>query len=153
LPPAAVPAAHPCGAVRAGASGDISPRPGEPSNARIAWSSTKACPEMASPLLYKDHLYILMQNTVLLMCLDARTGREVYRERLKRAKSFTSSPWAHDGKLYCLDEDGQTFVVKAGPRFELLGKNVIKDLFWSTPALSEDGLYLRGADRLYCIRQ
>jgi outer membrane protein assembly factor BamB len=147
------PGRSPLWAVRAGASGDISVTPGETSNASIAWSSTKACPPMASPLLYKDNLYILMQNSAMLMCLDARTGREVYKERLKGAKSFTSSPWAHDGKLYCLDEDGQTFVVEAGPKFELLGKNEIKDMFWSTPALSRDALYLRGADRLYCIRQ
>jgi outer membrane protein assembly factor BamB len=147
------PGRSPLWAVKAGASGDISPKPGETSNAGIAWSSTKACPEMASPLLYKDNLYVLMQNTVILMCLDARTGKEVYKERLRGARSFTASPWAHGGKIYFLDEDGRTFVVAAGPKFELLGKNEIKDLFWSTPALSRDALYLRGADRLYCIRQ
>jgi outer membrane protein assembly factor BamB len=147
------PGSSPLWAVKAGASGDISLKPGETSNAHIAWSSTKACPPMASPLHYQDHLYILMQNSGILMCLDAGTGKEIYRERLKGAKSFTSSPWAHDGKVYCLDEDGQTFVVQAGPKFKLLGKNVIKDMFWATPALSWDALYLRGADRLYCIRQ
>ncbi len=77
----------------------------------------------------------------------------LFCERLQGAQSFTSSPWAHDSKLYCLDEDGRTFVVRAGPKFELLGKNQINDMFWSTPALSHDALYLRGADRLYCIRQ
>jgi outer membrane protein assembly factor BamB len=147
------PGRSPLWAIKAGASGHISLKKGETSNASIAWSNTKACPPMASPLLYKDYLYILMQNSNILMCLDARTGKEVYKERLQGAKSFTSSPWASDGKLYCLDEDGRTFVVKAGPKFELLVKNAIKDMFWSTPALSRDALYLRGADRLYCIRQ
>ncbi len=147
------PGSSPLWAIKAGASGDIALKRGETSNAWIAWSNTKACPPMASPLLYEDKLYIVMQNNNILMCLDARTGKEVYKERLKGAKSFTSSPWAYDGKLYCLDEDGHTFVVKSGPKFELLGKNEIKDMFWSTPALSRDALYLRGADRLYCIRQ
>ncbi len=147
------PGRSPLWVVKAGASGDVSLKPGETSNASIAWSNIKACPPMASPLLYKEYLYILMQNSNLLMCLDARTGKEVYKERLPGAKSFTASPWAHDGKLYCLDEDGKTFVVRAGPKFELLGKNEIKDMFWSTPALSQDALYLRGADRLYCIRR
>jgi outer membrane protein assembly factor BamB len=146
------PGRSPLWAVRAGAADDISLKPGETSNASVAWSSTRACPPMASPLLYHDHLYVLMQNGGILVCLDARTGKEVYKERLQGAKSFTSSPWAHGAKLYCLDEDGQTFVVRAGPRFELLGKNEIKDMFWSTPALSGDALYLRGADRLYCIK-
>jgi outer membrane protein assembly factor BamB len=147
------PGSSPLWAVKAGASGDISLRRGERSNAGIAWGSTRACPEMASPLLYKENLYILTQNSAILMCLDARSGREVYKERIRGARSFTASPWAHDGKLYCLDEDGQTFVVEAGPRFKLLGKNEIKDMFWSTPALARDALYLRGADRLYCVRQ
>jgi outer membrane protein assembly factor BamB len=137
----------------AGASGEISLKRGETSNANIAWSSTKACPPIASPLLYKEHLYVLMQNNNILMCLDARTGKEVYKGRLPGAKSFTSSPWAYDGRIYCLDEDGRTFVVRAGPQFELLGKNEIKDMFWSTPALAPEALYLRGADRLYCIRR
>jgi outer membrane protein assembly factor BamB len=146
------PGSSPLWAVKVGASGDISPKPGETSNAFTVWSSIKACPPMASPLLYKDNLYILMQNGIL-MCLDAKTGKQLYKERLIGAKSLTSSPWAHDGKVYCLDEDGQTFVVEAGPKFELLGKNQIKDMFWATPALSEGSLYLRGADRLWCIRQ
>jgi outer membrane protein assembly factor BamB len=147
------PGSSPLWAVKAGASGDISLKSGETSNASIAWSSTKACPPMASPLLYKDHLYILMEKGGILMCLDARTGKEVYKERLKGAGTFTSSPWVRDGKLYCLAEDGETFVVEAGTKFQLLGKNEIKDMFWATPALSHDSLYLRGADRLYCIRK
>jgi outer membrane protein assembly factor BamB len=143
----------PLWAIKAGASGDISLKPGETANASIAWSSNKAGPPMASPLLYKEHLYILSQFGGILSCYDAKTGKEVYKQRLKGAKSFTSSPWAQDGKVYCLDEDGQTFVVQAGPKFELLGKNDIKDMFWATPAVARDALYLRGADHVYCIKQ
>jgi outer membrane protein assembly factor BamB len=143
----------PLWAVKAGASGDISLKPGQTSNSSIVWSSTKAGPPMASPLLYKGYLYILMQTGGILACYDAGTGKEVYKERLKGAKGFTSSPWARDGKLYCLDENGQTFVIQAGPKFALLTKNDIKDMFWATPAVARDALYLRGADRLYCIKQ
>jgi outer membrane protein assembly factor BamB len=142
----------PLWAVKAGASGDISLQAGDARNAGIAWSNFKAGPPMSSPLLYKDYLYVVMQNGIL-MCLDAESGKEIYRERLKGAHSFTASPWAQDGKLYCLDEDGRTFVIEAGPNFVVQGKNEIKDFFWSTPALSGDALYLRGANRLYCIKQ
>src|SRR5205807_4298791 len=88
----------PLWAVKAGASGDISLKPGETSNASIAWSSTKAGPPMASPLLYKDHLYILPQNGGILKCLDAKTGKLVYEQRLEGASGFTSSTSAYDGK-------------------------------------------------------
>jgi outer membrane protein assembly factor BamB len=143
----------PLWAVKAGASGDISLKQGETANSSIVWSSNRAGPPMASPLLYKDHLYILAQNGGLLSCYDAKTGKETYKERLKGARGFTSSPWANDDKVYCLDQDGQTFVVQAGPLFKLLGKNSIQDMFWSSPAVARDAFYLRGADQLYCIRR
>jgi outer membrane protein assembly factor BamB len=143
----------PLWAVKAGASGDISLKAGETSNAHIAWFSPKAGPPLASPLLYKDLLYILPQMGNVLTCYDAKTGKEIYKQRIEGADGFTSSPWAHGDKVYCLDQDGRTFVIQAGPEFKLLGKNEIKDMFWSTPAVAADALYLRGRDQLYCVKQ
>ena len=144
----------PLWAIKAGASGDISLKAGQTSNDSIAWSSPKAGPPMASPLLYKDLLYIFPQyGNNPFTCYDAKTGKPVYTHRLDGSAGFTSSPWAHDGKIYCLDQSGQTFVFQAGREFKLLAKNEIKDMFWSTPAVARDALYLRGADRLYCVKQ
>jgi outer membrane protein assembly factor BamB len=143
----------PLWAVKVGAKGDISLDANESTNNYVAWSNNKGGPPLSSPLLYEGHLYILAQQNALLTCYDAKTGNEVYKERVKGAKSFTSSPWAHAGKIYCLDESGQTFVIRAGPQFEQLGKNEIEDMFWATPAVARDALYLRGADNIYCIKQ
>jgi hypothetical protein len=86
-------------------------------------------------------------------CYDAKTGKAAYtKERLPRAGAFTSSPWAADGKVYCLDESGQTFVLKAGPEFKLLATNSINDMFWASPAIAGGSLLLRGADSIYCIK-
>jgi outer membrane protein assembly factor BamB len=142
----------PLWAVKAGAAGDISLDQSESANGHIAWSSSNGGPPLASPLVYKDYLYALSQSSIL-ACYEAKTGKEVYKERLTGGRSFTSSPWAHDGKVCCLDEDGKTFLVRAGPRFEVLGKNEIEDMFWASPAVARDALYLRGADYLYCIKQ
>src|SRR5207237_8848984 len=114
--------ASPLWAIKAGASGDISLKPGETSNAGIAWSSTRGGPPMASPLLYQDHLYILMQNGGMLNCYEAKTGQEIYKQRLKGAKSFTSSPWLQDGKLYFQDQSRKDFDVTAGQQFYVVGK-------------------------------
>lgn len=141
-------------AIRAGASGDLTLKKGQTSSAGIAWSRTQAGPSMASPLLYEGYLYILEHNGGMISCYDAKTGEPAYRkQRLPQAKGFTSSPWAHDGKIFCLDDSGQTFIVKAGPKYELLGKNEIKEMFWSSPALAGGAIYLRGVENLYCIRQ
>src|SRR5205814_812299 len=124
-------------AVKAGATGDITLMKDETSNAGVAWSRKRSGPPMASPLVYNGYLYILEQHGGMMSCYNAKTGKPVYqRERLPQAKGFTSSPWAYGGKIFCLSEDGQTFVVQAGPEFKLLGKNKLDEMFWSSPAIA-----------------
>lgn len=140
-------------AVKAGASGDITLKDGATSSDNVAWSHAKAGPSMASPLLYKGHVYILEQRGGMLSCYDAKTGKAAYtRERLAGARGFTASPWASDDKIFCLDDNGQTFVIQAGAEFKLLGKNALNEMFWSTPSASGGDLFLRGVDHLFCIK-
>jgi outer membrane protein assembly factor BamB len=142
---------RPLFAVKAGASGDVTLKPGAGSNEGVAWHLAKAGPLAATPLLYRGHLYILEQHLGLVSCYAARTGKQVYRERLPQARGFLASPWAYEGKVFCLDEDGQTFVLQAGPEFKLLGQNKIGETCWASPALA-GALFLRTVDHLYCIR-
>lgn len=141
-------------AVRAGASGDISLKGGATANAGVAWLQPKSGLGMASPLVYRGHVYILERRGGLVSCYDAKTGKPAYaKERLPSAKGFWASPWGYDGKIFCLDDDGQTFVLQSGPEFKLVGKNVLPDRFWATPAAAGEALYLRGVDYVYCIKQ
>jgi outer membrane protein assembly factor BamB len=140
-------------AIRAGAAGDITLRSGETTSAQVAWAIEKAGPGMATPLLYGGYLYVPDQNLDVLCCYDAKTGTLVYRQRLPSARGFTSSPWAYDAKVFCLDQEGRTFVVQAGPEFRLLGENVLDERFWSSPAIASGALFLRGVEHLYCIRR
>jgi outer membrane protein assembly factor BamB len=138
-------------AIRAGASGDISLKHGETSNAFVAWSSQLLTCRVASPLLYEGCLYLLDQQRGQVRCYDAKTGKEYYNERLEGTKGFTSSPWANDGKVFCLDETGVTVVLKAGPKLEVLATNKLDEMFWSSVAVMDEKLLLRGVDHLYCI--
>lgn len=138
-------------AVKAGASGDISIGKEETSNAGVAWKIQRSGPPMASPLLYENCLYILDQGGGIVGCYDAATGKEHYRQRIDGARSFTSSPWGYDGKVFCLDEDGQTFVLAPGPELKVLDINKLDDTFWSSVAVAGDLLLLRGVDALYAI--
>ena len=76
------------------------------------------------------------------------------KERLPEGLHFTSSPWACNGRVFCLNEDGITFVLRAGEKFELLHTNKLAedDMCLATPALAGDRLLIRTAVRLYCIR-
>jgi outer membrane protein assembly factor BamB len=143
--------AFPLYAVRAGATGDISLKKGEASNAWVAWSRTKAGPHIASMLLYQGFLYVPGQRGTL-SCFDAATGEPAYQnERLPGARGTTPSPWAAGGKVFVLDEAGRTVVVAAGPKFEPVGDNPLGEMCWATPAIADGRLYIRGRDKLYCI--
>ena len=143
---------RPLVAIRPGASGDISLKPEEAANQFVAWCQRQAAPYNPSPLVYGDHLYVLYDRGYL-ACFEARTGKPVYQRTRLAAKSaaFTASPWAYEGKVFCLSEDGDTFVVQAGPEFKLLGVNTVDELCLATPAIARRSLILRTASALYRI--
>jgi outer membrane protein assembly factor BamB len=77
-----------------------------------------------------------------------------YKERIAPdAGAFTSSPWAYNGKVFCLSEEGKTYVVAAGPKFELLHVNPLDEMALATPAAVGDRLLLRTEGHLYSIRR
>jgi outer membrane protein assembly factor BamB len=143
---------RPVYAVKAGARGDISLKEGETSNEYIAWYQRQAGPYNPSPLVYGDYYYTLLDRGIF-TCHDARTGREIYgKQRIDpEASAFTASPWASNGKIFALSEDGDTFVIQAGNEFKLLGKNPLDEMCMATPAISRGSLIIRTATKLYRI--
>ena len=142
-------------ALRPGATGDISLATNETSNEFVAWCQKQGGPYNPSTIVYQDLLYVLMDRGFI-SCYDARTGEEIYRKkRLPNGRAFTSSPWACDNKIYCLNEDGVTFVVKAGRDYALLQKNSLAedDMCMATPAVVNDRLLIRTSARIYCIKR
>ena len=117
----------------------------------IHWYQPKAGPYSTSPIVYGDYYYTLMDRGFL-TCHDARTGEEIYgKTRFPVGASFTSSPWAYNGRIFCLSEDGDTFVVQAGPEFKVIGTNRLEELCMASPAVAQGKLLLRTASKLYCI--
>jgi hypothetical protein len=138
--------------IRPGAQGDISLKEGETSNEYVAWSHPLLGTYNTSALVYGDYYYTLLDRGFLL-CHDARTGKQMYGRTRISAESggFTSSPWAYNGKIFTLSEDGDTFVIQAGPEFKLLGKNTLDDMSMATPAALRGSLILRTRSALYRI--
>lgn len=124
----------------------------EAADGGVKWVNPRGGPSMASPLLYRGHLYVADQNGSLLSCYDAETGEQVYSERLSDAQGFTASPWASGDHIFCLDSNGQTFVVTAGDEFEIVAQNGLEEMCWSSPAIAGDSLLIRTVDRLYSFR-
>jgi outer membrane protein assembly factor BamB len=138
-------------AVRPGATGDISLQGKETTNSHIAWSVQLRGTRIASPILSGDFLYVLGQGNGIAHCFDAHSGREHYRQRLPDAAGFTSSPLAHDGKVYCVDQNGTTTVIDAGPELKIVATNPLGEMCWASPAVVGERLLIRTVDHLYCI--
>ncbi len=133
-------------AVRSGAAGDIT---GD--TKWVAWQKQQRGPYMPTPLIYGGYLYVL-GNAGIFDCYNVATGAEVYRERIPHQGSgFSGSPVASDGKIYLPSEDGDIFVVKSGPHFELLQKNEMGEPLMATPAIAGGVLLVRTQHRLWAI--
>lgn len=144
---------RPVYAIRPGGKGDISLPESERSNEYVVWCDWRGAPYNPSTLLYQNRLYVLYDRG-LFSCYDAKTGVPLYeRERLPEGAAFTTSPWAADGKVYCQSEDGVSYVLRAGDRFELLHRNTLAedDMCMATPALVGNRLLIRTSERVYCI--
>lgn len=138
-------------AVRLDAQGDVSLAAGEATNRHVAWSVERGGAYMQTPLVYGDHLYTCRDNGVL-TCYRARTGERLYQERLGGGGAgFTASPVAGDGKLYFTSEEGDVYVVAAGPRFELLARNALGETTLATPAIAQGTLLFRTRSHLVAV--
>lgn len=158
-------ALRPVYAIQPGAAGDISVYqevasglqegfPGTRNYSRdehVVWSYPLLGTYSTTALVYGDIYYTLLDRGFL-TAHDAATGEEVYgRKRLEIGNGFTASPWAYNGKLFLLSEDGDTFVVKAGSEFEILHKNTLDEMSLSTPAIAGGSVVLRTQTKLYRI--
>ena len=138
--------AGPTLAIRPGGSGDVT-------KTHIAWQTPRGSPFIPSPLVYGDHLYLVNDMTSVATCLDAKTGKPVWQGRLGAAakESFSASPVGVDGKIFFTNDEGDTFVLAAGPEFRLLHVNSLKEQTLASPALVDGKWYFRTAGHLIAI--
>jgi outer membrane protein assembly factor BamB len=106
---------------------------------------------MPTPLVYGDYLYVCANHGVVTV-YQAKTGERVYQQRLgEKGGAYSASPVAADGKVYFTSEDGEIFVLKAGPRYELLATNPMGEVLMATPAISDGMLVVRGRHHVFGI--
>lgn len=144
---------RPLFAIRPGAAGDISLAKDQTANEYVVWSQRRGGTYLPSSVAYQGAVYTLTE-TGILNRYDAKTGTETYKTRIDpAATAFTTSPWAYNGKLFCLSEEGQTFVIATGEKFQLLHVNELDDFTLASPALVGERLLIRTEHRLYSIRR
>jgi outer membrane protein assembly factor BamB len=147
-----MPVVQPFYAIRLGSNGDISLPEGARSSARVAWTMKRGGQwSMTTPLVYGDLLYTCSNNGIV-ACYNARSGERVYHERIGgKGGGYTASPVAADGKVYFTSEDGEIFVIRAGPKYEQLAANPMGETCMATPAISDGMIFVRTQSNLYGI--
>jgi outer membrane protein assembly factor BamB len=140
-------------AVRAGGAGDITPSEPLNKNEHVVWYDRVAGGTyLPTPVLYDNALYVLHDKGIFARH-DIETGERVFRSRVAPgAAAFTASPWAYNGKIFLLGEEGNTFVVEAGNEYRLLHVNTLDEFTLATPAIVGDRLLMRTQHHLYSIR-
>ena len=138
--------AGPTLAIRPGGQGDVT-------DTHIAWSTSRGSPFIPSPIAYGDYLYTINDMSSIITCFEAATGTVMWQQRLGRAirEGISASPVVVDNKLFVTNDDGITFVLRAGPEFELLHINDIGAQTLASPALVDGRWYIRTVDELIAI--
>lgn len=144
---------RPITAVRAGGAGDITPADPQTSNEHVAWYDRRAGGTyLPTPVIYKDALYVLNDKGIFSRH-NAATGQRIYQSRVAPgAAAFTASPWAYNGHVFVLSEEGDTFVIEAADQYRLVRTNSLDDFSMATPAIVGDRLLIRTQHKLYSIR-
>jgi outer membrane protein assembly factor BamB len=132
-------------AIKAGGTGDVT------GTSQLVWTYNKGTAYVPSPILYGDYVY-LTTDRGLLTCLDAKTGKIEYEgARVPVPSTFSASLVAYEGKILMTSEDGDTFVLKAGPKHEIIRTNSLGEPVYASPAIADGGIFIRGEKNLFAI--
>jgi outer membrane protein assembly factor BamB len=132
-------------AVRPSGTGDIT-------DTHVAWSARRNTPSVPSPLIIDDLLF-MVSDQGFVSCLEAKTGRELWKERLSAGGYHWASPLYADGKLYFSGKKGVVSVIAAERKFSLLAENRFEASFIASPAIAADSIILRSLTHLYCVAE
>jgi outer membrane protein assembly factor BamB len=134
---------HGLAAIKPGGEGDVTAT-------HVLWQEKRFVPEVPSPLYYDGRVYMI-KNGGIVSCMDAKTGKLLFRERLGAAGLYCSSPICANGRIYTASRKGIITVFKAGDTLEVLAKNDLKEQIFATPAVVDNKLYVRTDKHVYAF--
>jgi outer membrane protein assembly factor BamB len=140
-------------AVRPGANGEVidanaNPTMNPRTQLQVVWKVKRNVPCKPSILLVSDLIFMIDDGGIA-SCLEAKTGAEVWRERIEG--NYSASPVSAEGRVYFFSEEGKTTVIEAGRKFKVLAQNQLADGFMASPAIVGKALFLRTKTHLYRI--
>ena len=117
----------------------------------IAWACKRSVPAVSSPILVGGEIYFVSDSGGIVTCLDAKTGREQWRERI--GGNHSASPLYAGGRLLFHSKEGETTALKPGRKFEILARNKLDGAHHASAAVSDNALFLRTGRALYRVEK
>ncbi len=137
-------------AIEAGADGKL-----EPGSKGVLWKNDSTGAEMSSPLMVDGLIYLLGRRGGQLTVLNAKTGQVAYQDRLPNATEFWASPYFANGKIYCPDAAGSTYVIEPGDSLKVVETNTLPASdgarFWASAAVGDNTLLIRSTSTLFAV--
>jgi outer membrane protein assembly factor BamB len=130
-------------AIKPGGKGDIS-------SSHLLWRETENVAEVPSPLCFNDHVYVVKKGGYF-SCVDALSGKLIYKTRIKGTGAYFSSPVAANNQVYVASHNGKVVVFQAGDEMKILTENNMGEQILATPAVVDNKLYLRTDKHLYAF--
>jgi outer membrane protein assembly factor BamB len=147
---AGYPPTQPIFAIKTGLRGKVTVTD-SPDPSAFAWKAKRGGPYIPTTVVYGDQLYAVQNNGVF-ASYNAKTGERLYQSRIStKPSAHSASLVAADGRIYVTAEDGEVFVVKAGPTFELLATNSVGEVLMATPAITDRMLIVRGQEHVFAF--
>lgn len=131
-------------ALKADGTGDVTEK-------ALLWEKKKGTPYVPMALAKGDYIFWITDKENLAVCVEAKTGKEVWAERLGGSAQVTASPVMINGKIYSINENGTLFVFAADKKFDLIAKSELNEEVFASPAVADGKLFIRTASHLYCI--
>jgi outer membrane protein assembly factor BamB len=123
---------------------------GDVTQTHVLWRFARQVPASPSPLLVKGRIY-MASNGGVATCLDAKTGEQLWQERL--GGNFSASPIYAGGRIYFANEDGLVTVIRPGDEFQVVASNQLDGRFLASPAVIDGALLLRTDAHLYRVEE
>ncbi|MFC1607833.1 PQQ-binding-like beta-propeller repeat protein [Candidatus Latescibacterota bacterium] len=123
---------------------------GDVTESNILWKENEGCPEVSSPLYHEGRVYMVKSGGIV-TCVNAVTGKLLYRERLRASGPYLSSPVAVNDRIYVASHKGTVVVFEAGDELNVLARNNLREKILATPAIVDNKIYLRTDKHLYAF--
>ena len=126
---------------------------GNVTESHVSWTHRKSVPNMSSPLLADGRLYMVTDSGGIVTSMDARTGEQIWRNRLRPSGDHWASPLLANGKIYFSSKTGDVTVIEAGKEYRGVASNRLDASFIASPAVAGNSLVLRSTTHLYCLEK